>query len=429
MDSNIYFIIGYKVFTYFLVLNLTIDTDFYQLGNKESIKKLLTFRLYPLVACSLSTWLVYLQTNIWFEIFTPSLKNSVLLLVRVLCLAIFVKTAVFTIFLVDGKRHSDFTKKTIKDFIHYFYKRIKSSIQFMIFSTAVGLLVVKYVQTTEPKRFIQNPINSYEPTQMFFAKVMVFLVVYCYLSFEMYMFLARIFLTTDFKNYFPNYKAIKTVLRLYHELQIDAYSKDLDKYIIESDILHFLRNNLSVIYNNFFKINRGNNDKGDNTADIDVHWRVLNLIFSLEMKQVDEIFIRASRGKNAKRFDWMDAILNFYDYIFVNDKYIEAYLALNNRFDHLRMKFEFLKELYIYSFQDNSDKASFDETRQLYKHLKNIYENMLRFMVKFSEVKTNYDKKDILFVFEILILGAEDLLQKMSYCIDRTSFKANLMYN
>lgn len=429
IDSNVYFAIGYKIVTYFLVLKLTIDTEFYQLGTREAIKKLVSFNLYPVLGCVLGAWLIYLQTSIWYDVFTPSLNSFANTLLKILCLAVFIKTAVFALFSAEGKRHSDFTKRSPQDFVHYMYKKGKSALQFAFFSLAACLLVVKYLQTTEPRAFAYNPISTYDPSAMFYVKALIFLIVYCYLSFEFYLFLARVFLVTDFKNYFPNYKNLKTVLRLYHELQVDSYDKDLDKYIIEGHILNYLRDNVSVIYNNCFKAAKGADGRDVNNAEMEIHWRIMTLIFALEMKQVDEIFVRAARGRNAKKFDWIDSIINFYDFVFVNDKFTEAYLLLNARFEHLRLKFELIKELFIFSHQDNDEKGLFDETHQLYKHLKSVYENMLRFLTKFADVKTNYQKKDIIFVFEVLILGLEDLLQKVCYCVDGTSFKGNLMYN
>lgn len=429
IDAKIYYIILYKLATYFLVLNLTIDTDFYQQGNKEAIKKLLTFKLYPLISLLIATWLLYLQLSLWHDIFTSSLNYTSSMLIALLCTCVFAKTTLSILFIVDGKRHADFSKRTVRDFMAYVYRRIYTTGIFAVFSIFTSLLILKLYQTTDAKRFLQNHNNNYEPSILFYIKTLIFLFVYTYIGLEVSLFAARIFLTTDFKNYFPNYKAVKTVFKLYHEVQIDSYSRDLDKHIIEGDILHYLRDNLSVIYNNCFKIGRNDDGQGIDSHKAEVNWRILNLIFALEMKQVDEIFVRASRGRNAKKFDWIDAIMNPYDYLFVNDRYTEAYLVLNSHYELLALKFEFLKELYLFSFQDNAEKANLDETQQLYKHLRSIYDNLIRFMFKFSETRTNYDKRDIFFVFERVFDSIEDILQKMSYYIEGTSFKGNLVYN
>lgn len=429
MDSSVYYVIVYKLMIYFLILNLSIDTDFYQMGNWEGFKKLLTFKLYPLISLSIAVALLYYQIGLLEGLLLTQLNPFFKTLFFVYTKFTALKILVSTFLSENGKRHSAFTKRTFKDASNYLYGHSISAFYSIIFSFAVSLLVVKFNQIIQPGEFTRGPSGSFEISLSLIIKIMVFFYVYCYLSLEAYLFLARVFLTTDFRNYFPNYKNIKTVLKLYHELQVDSYSQDLDKYIIEKDILDYLRNNLSVIYNNFFrlsKINEPMNAPGSQNTEI--NWRIINQIFALEMKQVDEIFIRSSKGRNAKYFDFIDSVIHFYDFLFVNDRFMETYLSFLTRYELLQLKFELIKELYIYAYTENSAREATEEVQQLYKHVKNIYDNLVRFFLKFSEIKTNYNKSSIAFLFETLIIGIEDLLQKMTICIERTPFKSNIYY-
>lgn len=428
LDTNIYYIIAYKITIYFLILKLAIDTDFYQFGACEALKKTFMLHWYPLISIAVASLLLYFKISLWGDILSTHLNPFNRLVLTLFSICLYIKILIYVFFASEGKYYADFTKRTLRDFLSHLSRITKSSIKTLVVSMAIIFLTLRIDSIIQPQNYALTASDRIEVSWLFLVKIYLFLFIYCYVSLDLYLFVARIFLITDFKNYFPNYKGIRTVFKLYHEIQVDSYARDLDKFIIEKDILKYLRDNLSVLYNNFFKFSRGIDNTGGEAQNVELNWKVMNQIFSLEMRQLDEIFMKSARGRSPKYFDMIDSVMYFFDYLFVNDRYQEAYVTFNSRVELLLLKFEFLKELYIFSFADNSEKASFEETQQLYKHLRSIYDNMMRFLSKFAETKTNYTKTNITFVFERLIDALEDLLQKMSICIEGTSFKGNLVY-
>ena len=407
---GVYKLVVFKLISFYIILRMITDSGLYEISTWNFIKKIVFINSYPLVSLCAFIFFQYNILNDMLGFFSFYLNTFAESNLTLFCFFMFFINVLLVFFSNSNKKQLGFVRNSLSDLPGFIVKSIKK--QSLLFF-AVNLFI--FILLTLDK--VIRPEYYYLPGEVIFTisfkllymKIFAFIFVYGFFTYDLYLFIAKIFLSSNLKHYPFDYKNITNILKLYHEVHKDQYAKDIDKATIEANILFYFRNELSLIYRAFFTTNR----TSQSDSPTELYWNLFSRVFADELIKLEDTLIKARGARNKRYYNFLDKILYCTEYYFTQDKYQRVYEELRDGLDLFYIKLELIKELFTFNVEEINFISRIEDCQKLFKTLKSIYDCTLDLYVGLSNEKVNINRAPIMFMFETMVKDLEDILTKI----------------